>query len=260
MDYVLSCQPKIKLNVLEAIKHRQCGVLRFMVDRGLVQIESRASSNRFLMKNASKFHFLDNGRLSPSMSTKCFLCFAAVEYDDLQSLQWICESFGMPAESCNGWNLLHFSAFMGRMEIVAWLNTQSVWQSFIVQGCQRKPFQNDFAVHIAAMQGHIMLVELMLEMKVSPEDEKGKTPEFYAKKSHHRFAQEWGAEREKEQEKPRALEKHIKKLLELVKTPHTTPKSLENFIITSGCFDTEKWIDCDYCSSDEKCPMGYGTI
>ena len=119
LDFVLSRQPKIKLNVLEAIKHPQCGVLRFMVDRGLVQIESGVSSNRFLTKNAPKFHFLDNGFLSLSMSTKCFLCFAAVEYDDLQSLQWICESFGMPAESCDGWNLLHFSAFMGRMEIFA---------------------------------------------------------------------------------------------------------------------------------------------
>ena len=76
------------------------------------------------------------------------------------------------------------------------------------------------------MQGHITLVELMLEMNVSPKDEKGKTPEFYANKSHHRFAQEWGAEREKEQEKLRALEKHIKKLLELVKTPHTSSKLL----------------------------------
>lgn len=259
LDYLLRCHPSIELNVLEAIKHRQCGVLRFMVDRGLVQIESNASSNSFFMKNITKFQFLDSGCIPSSMSTKCFLCFAAVEYDDLQSLQWICESFGTPAELCDGWNLLHFSAFMGRIEIVVSFYLHPVWQSLIVQECQRKPFQNAYAVHIAAVQGHIILVELLLDMKVSTKDGKGQSIEFYAKKSQHTVAHEWGAERDKEREKPRALERHIKKLLQLAKTknPHTSSEAMKNLIISSNCLDVEAWLACNYWQFDQKGPMGY---
>ena len=54
LEYILTRQPTIKLNVLETIKHRQCGVLRFMVDKKLIQIESNASSNQFFKKSASK--------------------------------------------------------------------------------------------------------------------------------------------------------------------------------------------------------------
>lgn len=79
LEYILTRQPIIKLNVLEAIKHRQCGVLRFMVDKSLVQIDSNVSSNQFFKTGASKLQFLDRGRILSSMSTKCFLCFAAVE-------------------------------------------------------------------------------------------------------------------------------------------------------------------------------------
>ena len=255
LEYILTRQSTIKLNVLEAIKHRQCGVLRFMVDKSLVQIDSNVSSNQFFKTGASKLQFLDRGRIPSSMLTKCFLCFAAVEYDDLQSLQWIYESFGMETELCDGWNLLHFSAFMGRIEIVAWLYTQPVfWQSLVVQACQRKPFQGAFAVHIAAMQGHIILVELLLDMKVSQEDDQGNTPESYAKKSQHTFAQDWALRIEKQQEKPRARERIIQKLFQLTKSSQTTPDSLKTFIITSKCLDKETWNDCVYY---EKGPMGY---
>jgi hypothetical protein len=258
LEYILTRQPSIKLNVLEAIKHRQCGVLRFMVDKSLVQIESNASSNQFFKTSASKLKFLDRGCIPSTMSTKCFLCFAAVEYDDLQSLQWICESFGIPTELCDGWHLLHFSAFMGRIEIVAWLYTQpAVWQSLVVQECQRKPFQGAFAVHIAAMQGHIMLVELLLDMKVSHKDDKGNTPESYAKKSQHKFAQVWALEKEDQQEKPRDLDRDIQWLLQLTKAPQTTSGSLKTCIITSKCLDKETWRDCDCYVYSEKLPMGY---
>ena len=257
LDYLLLHCPTMKLNILDVLKHRQCGVLRFMVDRGLVRMESNALSNRFFMKNAKNFQFLNSGRIPSSMSTKCFLCFAAVEYDDLQSLQWICESFGTPTELCDGWNLLHFSAFMGRIEIVIMLHLQPVWQSLIVQECQHEPFQDAYAVHIAGIQGHIILVELLLDMRVSTKDGKGKSIEFYAKKSVHKFAQEWGAERDKEQGKLHAFERRIKKLLQLAKTPQTSSEAIKNFIVSSSCLDVEAWLACDCWQFDQKGPMGY---
>lgn len=104
------------------------------------------------------------------------------------------------------------------------------------------------------MQGHIILVELLLDMKVSQEDDQGNTPESYAKKSQHTFAQDWALRIEKQQEKPRARERIIQKLFQLTKSPQTTPDSLKTFIITSKCLDKETWNDCVYY---EKGPMGY---
>ena len=94
-----------------------------------------------------------------------FLHHQYTEYDDLQTLQWLCESYGTTSDTCDGWNLLHFSAYMGRVEIVTWLYTQPVWQTLFTSVSQRKPFQHAYAVHIAASEGHIFLADFLLAMK-----------------------------------------------------------------------------------------------
>ncbi len=88
LKYLRIRQPHLKLNVLEVLKQRRCGILRFMVDQGLVKLDHAADS--IIMENASTFQFLTKGRIPSSMSTRCSFCFAAVEYDDLQSLEWLC--------------------------------------------------------------------------------------------------------------------------------------------------------------------------
>jgi len=263
LNYLLQRKPNTNLNVLDAIRHRQCGVLRFMTEKGFVQLEAKASSDRIFMTDASKLQFLERCRIPSSMTTACFLCFAAVEFDDLQSLQWICESFGTPVELCDGLSLLHFAAVMGRIEIVAWLYTQPVWHTLAMEVCRRKPFQNAFAVHIAASLGHIFLAEMMLVLQVPAEDSKGKLPDQYAKRSQHEFVKQWAIEREK----PFTLERDIKTLLHLVKATDTTPEKLKHFINTSKCLEAETWDECEYSivarddemeeETDMKGPMGY---
>ena len=194
-----------------------------------------------------------------------------IEYDDLQTLQWLCESYETTSDTCDGWNLLHFSAYTGRVEIVAWLYTQPEWQALVTTVSKRKPFQYAYAVHLAASQGHIFLADMLLALKyhfesgkepvypvhinllsIQIKDTKGKLPEFYAKKSPHDFVQDWAAKRNK----PCALEKDIKKLLQLVNENDTPVDKLKQFIITSKCLDPETWQDCDYGYIDEKSSMG----
>ena len=80
LDYLLQHNPtaKLKLNAIEAIRHRQCGVLIFMVDKGLVKMEANASSNRLLTKVAPNLKCLEKGRIPSSMTTASCLSFVAV--------------------------------------------------------------------------------------------------------------------------------------------------------------------------------------
>lgn len=254
LDYLMQRQPNAatRINAVEAIRHRQCGVLRFMMERGLIQVDTAASSNKMLTKYSAKLQFLEKSRIPSSMQVKDFLCFCAVEYDDLQSLQWLCESSGVPAFSCDGWNLLHFSAFLGRLEIISWLYTQPQWQSLAAEACQRTPHQNSFSVHIAASQGHLVATDLMLAMNVEVADMKGRQPEYYAKKLNLDFVQKWVAEREK----PSALERDVKKLLRLINTNDTTAEQLKGFIESSKCLEAESWFECNYHNFEVKGPMG----
>ncbi|KAL9187499.1 hypothetical protein ACHAXT_001602 [Thalassiosira profunda] len=95
LSYLLDKQPQqantlMKYHVLDTILERQCGVLRFM------------ASCAFRLSSST----LDD---DPA---------------DLQSLEYLCESSPVPVRSCDGFNLLHFAAYLGRAEIVAWLHTQ----------------------------------------------------------------------------------------------------------------------------------------
>ena len=191
------------------------------------------------------------------------------EYDDLQTLQWLCETYETTSDTCDGWNLLHFSAYMGRVEIVAWLYTQPEWQTLVTTVSKRNPFQHAHAVHIAANEGHIFLADMLLALKyhfesgkepvysmyidllsIQIKDTKGKLPEFYAKKSPHDFVKKWAAKRNK----PLMFEKNIKKLLQLVNASDTPIDKVKQFIISSKCLDPMTWHDCN--SIDEKSSMG----
>ena len=281
LDYLFLKLPNIQLDViLIAMKNRQCWVLRSMVEKGYLDLESQASANGFLVKNAQELIFLENGQIPPSMTTKCCLCFAAVQYDDLQTLQFLCDdTFGIPAELFAGWNLLHFSAYMGRIEIAGWLSTQTqpVWNSFASQCCGREPYRGAFAPHIAINRGHLDLCELLVQLEAKQqgilhedrlpffrldqldpyEDEKGHTLEFYARQSEHDFVQGMVTSKDIKKNKQLELEKSITSLFDIIDNEPIEHELVKNFITDSKCLDIKgMWIE--FCSrSDEKSPMGY---
>ncbi len=246
LDYLLK-HINVQLDVLYPLRHRQCWALRFMADNKYLNLEGLAAKEKSLAQNASALTFLNAGRIPSNMTIRCCLTFAAVQYDDLQSLEWLCESFGAPTDLVGGWNLLHYSAYMGRIEIIGWLSTQPVWNVLVSQASTRKPFGRAFAVHIAASCGHLYACDLLIALKVPLEDEDGKLLEYYAEKSHHEFVRKWAADRAK----PQALLKDVAKLLSLVGERKSASR-IKDFIISSKCLDIDTWNACGCYKFDEQ--------
>ena len=246
LDYLLLKNDHVRLDPLFILQHRQCWALRFIVEKGHLDLEGLATKEENLAQNASTLTFLSSGRIPPNMTVRCCLSFAAVQYDDLQSLEWLSKPLGAPSDVVDGWNLLHYSAFMGRIEIIGWLSTQPVWKSLISHASTRKSFSGAYAVHIAASCGHLHACDLMIDLKVPLEDKKGKLPEDYAKKSRHEFVRKWAASKAK----PQALKKHVTKLLRQVEEQKSVSQ-IKDFIISSKCLDMDKWRSCGIRNSQE---------
>lgn len=260
LDYLLRKYPRVKLDVIQAIIHRQCWAIRFLVETKYLLLDSMAARDVTLRKDASTFSFLNSSRIPPTMTVKSCLCFAAVQFDDLQSLQWLCESFGTPEDLVCGWNLLHFTAYMGRVEIMAWLSSRPEWDVLVKQVCKRKPFENAYAVHIAARRGHLILCDMLVDLEVQLEDENGKYPEDYGKESEHEFVRDWAEETAKRKEAPRALEKNIKKLFSKLGARKSSPRQLKGFLLSSKCLDIDTWKKCGYKTYDVQGPLGYSFV
>ncbi len=247
LDCLLLKHEHFRLDALFILQNRQCWALRFMVDKMHLDLEGLAAKEEKLAQNAPKLSFLNSGHIPSNMTVRCFLSFAAVQYDDLQSLEWLNESMGAPNYLVGGWNLLHYSAFMGRIEIIGWLSTQSVWSSLVSQASTRKPFVGAYAVHIAARNGHLHVCDLLIALKVPLEDKKGKLPDDYTEKSKYEFVRKWAADNRK----PQSLKKEVEKLLRQVEE-RKSAKQIKDFIISSGCLDIENWLACDVRSFDKK--------
>ena len=191
LHHLLKADPQFKANVrfgfvLDCIRYRQTRFLEYLVEKGYVTPSDMASTNRDIQRFASKLTFLDAGKIQKDTSVRTLLCYACVQFDDLQSLAWICVNEDALLETCNGWNLLTYASYLGRVEIVAYLNTRPrAFDSLVKSRCQRKPYEHAFAAHVAASRGHLILAEALLEMNCPATDGKGKTVEPYAKKSGH---------------------------------------------------------------------------
>eukprot|EP00985_Skeletonema_marinoi_P006234 scaffold2699_cov140-Skeletonema_marinoi.AAC.8 len=247
LHYLLLKHEDVRLDVLFILRQRQCWALRFMVDEKYVDLEGLAAKDENLAQNASTLSFLNSAHIPSNMTLRCCLSFAAVQYDDLQSLEWLSEPLGAPDDLVGGWNLLHYSAFMGRIEIIGWLSTQPVWNSLVSQASTRKTFVGAYAVHIAASCGHLHACGLLMGLKVPLEDKKGKLPDDYAKKSKYEFVREWAADRAK----PQALKKAVKKLIRQVEEQKSVSQ-IKHFIISSKCLDIDNWCSCNWYSFDEE--------
>jgi len=191
LDHVLRVDPQSKANAkfsfaLDCIRYRQTRFLEYLIEKSYVKLNDLASANRDIHRVASKFTFLDDGKIPKDVSVRTLLCYAGVQFDDLQSLAWICTDDDALLDTCNGWNVLTFASYLGRVEIVAYLFTRKqAFDSLVKTRCQRKPYENAYASHVAASRGHLILAEALLEMNCPDTDRKGKTVESYAKKSEH---------------------------------------------------------------------------
>ena len=194
---------RVKLDILLAIRYRQCGIVRWMIENSLVDM-SRDAKHASL--STGDFRFI---KKVPSIPLGIFLCFAAVEYDDLSTLQWLYQSDNYDAllvdRHIDGMNLLHVASLLGRLEIVGWLYNTAIWSKLVSQTCTNDDLRGAYAAHIAAAQGHIHLTEMLLEIGCTEIDIRGRTTEYCAKKApivasvsfprSYKFAHDWAKER-----------------------------------------------------------------
>lgn len=198
LTYLVEDKPEVKLDVLVALRHRQCGVLRWMVEKKLLDLDGDVKSACLSLAN---FRFI---KRMPSMSLGSFLCFAAVEYDDLFSLQWLCETHSCLNAIYEGMNLLHMAALFGRIEITAWLFTTPAWEVLQITSTHQEYF-GACSAHIAAGQGHIILADMLLKFGCNECDSSNQRPECYAMRApivtsvssqrEYKFAHDWGRNR-----------------------------------------------------------------
>ena len=194
-------KPEVKLDVLLALRHRQCGVLRWMVDKKLLDLGGDVNNAGLSLAN---FRFIKR-MPSISITLGSFLCFAAVEYDDLFSLKWLCESHSCISAEYEGMNLLHTAALFGRIEITAWLFTTPAWKALVQEPSTNKEYNGALSAHIAAGQGHILLADMLMKFGCNKCDSRNNGPEFYAMKApmiasmsfqcDYKFAHDWVRDR-----------------------------------------------------------------
>jgi hypothetical protein len=265
LSHVIRDRPETKLDVLLVIRQRQCGVLRWMVENKLVDLNVNSRSAGLVLED---LRFI---KLVPSMPLGSFLCFAAVEYDDLFSLQWLCETIGYPTLSCDGMNLLHLASLLGRLEIVGWLHhATTVWNALASSPCGHKELSGAYAVHIAAGHGHLCVTEMLLKFKCNECDKNGKLPEHYAErapvlaaaslKRDYKFAHDWAKSRSGEVRLEPEHEESVRKLLELLKKKKSF-KFLKTHIVNTKCMNIETWYTkYDYYDHKGSNGLSYGDI
>jgi len=233
--------------VMTAIRFRQCGMLRWLIknnhfDLDLDEEVSECSIPNIITAYIEEFHFAPTS----SITVGEFLCLVCVEWDDLYSLQWLHEQCSDPIRLNNGFNLLHLSAFLGRIEIVAWLYTTHQWGALVNEVSKQKPYTNCKALHIAAGEGNVLIVDLLIKFGCDEEElVDGKTLHDFASSSGHDFVQKWvkkrGSKKEIMSNKPSSLELNVQQLLHLLSTSDTPIEDIKRHIIDTKCLHINSW-------------------
>jgi len=160
LDYLMQQRPNSCPDVLVTVRHRQCGVLRFMVDKGLVKMEANASSNRLLTKQAPNLKCLEKGRIPSSMTTASFLSFVAVGkfiYSCLQLMNISYTHLTISLYTCSRHHLSHSSSLYASVIIPVNLLTSYASFSLIINTQNTMIFRH-FNGSVNHIRRHLILV------------------------------------------------------------------------------------------------------
>jgi hypothetical protein len=137
-----------------------------------------------------------------------------------------------------GWNLGHACAFFGRSEITVWLSHKGLLGGLVTEKCQRKPYVNAYACHIAVSKGYTFVADVMLDAGCPENDRIGKPLTYYARLSGKSYVEEWADEKKK----PLKLAKDVKALLRSFREcNHFDPKMWDKL---KKVMDFDLWTDC----------------
>jgi hypothetical protein len=258
LEYLIFEKDQDPPSVIDVVRWRLCGVLRWMVEQSFVDLSDLARDDRQLRSYEQKALFLGNldqfNRPIPdSMSVGEFLCCLAVAFDDYQSLHWLfVEKKLLPTTTCHGWNLVHLCAHLGRREIFQFLLSELSDVSALISVSSNRHGTSDlFAVHLAIQSGFVDLADLLIPCGCPLVDKQGKSVAGHAKNSSHRFVREWGVKKEK----PLKLEEDIRELFEILTDRATREESVKDFLSKTNCLNFRRWKECHYNFFDKPGPL-----
>jgi hypothetical protein len=246
-------------NAVDIVRWRNCGVLRWLVTESFVHLEALAGSNMQITHRLKYVTFLGNSTIPPTMTVGEFLLLASIEFDDLQTVEWLVEECGVRAAELrsNGWNIMHACAHYGRTEVALWFLSQDALVPLLHEPCSRKPADMLFVVHLAVQRGFVSLADLFLEAGGPSQDQNKKSVAWHAKKSKHEFVKVWGKSKGAANDKQTALEKGIVKLYDLFEDPSSDRvEKIKLHITKSECLYAERWLDCNFLANGPLGPLG----
>eukprot|EP00977_Amphora_coffeiformis_P010972 scaffold2613_cov188-Amphora_coffeaeformis.AAC.9 len=166
---------------VNVVRSRQYGVLRWMVDTGFVDLNESVANHTEWTRAAKSLAIFENARIPKGMVVGAFLSAAAVEYDDLQTLEWIfCREFSMESICMD--------------EIVLSLESQPSWSALGCEKSCRKSSKTVYAVHIAVERGFEFVTDRLLQHGCPSKDAKGQGLNYYARRSNFDF-EDWAKEK-----------------------------------------------------------------
>ena len=257
LDYLVKEKGMPVPNAVSVIKWRQCGILRWLTENGFTDLQEAACENATLVREAKDLTILGGKKIPRTVTVGVLLCFASIEFDDLQTFQWLVgeQSILLSSMVLNGLNATLCCAFLGRAEMVLWLvesQSQSVLTSLLEEKCTRPPWNGYYAAHLAAEKGFTFLADVLLSSGCPAETSSGKNVAKIAKTSNLESVRAWGAEKEK----PLQLEKDIQRLLHYLSKDGGSVNDIKRHIVQSKCMHPTRWNDCDYCNVDFLGPLG----
>jgi len=241
-------------SALDVIRWRRAGVLRWLVDDGFVDLETPARRYSHAINDAKLLQTLGEQTIPVDMTLGIFLCFCAIEFDDLQSLSWLLREKGVNSKNAtiHGWNIAHAVAYFGRLEIAVSLYKSGFLDSSMVATlCKRKPYQGAYATHIAIEKGFTFVAGVLLKAGCPSKDNRGRDIMHYAK----RCGLDSVVEYAQSLQRPLILENNIRNLLCILEKDAPPFEKTKSHLVESNCMDFEKLWDCD--TWQEPGPLGY---
>lgn len=255
IDFLMSNCGLSPPNAVDLIRWRQCGVLRWLVEKAFIDLSGLANEEEQILCRCKSVTFVGDKKSAQRLKTGEFLLFAAIEFDDLQTVQWLIamQDVELQNTTCKGWNALHACAYYGRTEISHWLLSHcSAAKPLLTTLCRRKPWESMYAAHLAVMQGFVFLADLLLREGCPVIDAAGKSIDKLALRSKYVFVKKWGEAKTK----PLKLQKDIETLLRKLSLQTESCEALKQFITKSRCLAVKRWNDCGFNSTEEPGPLG----
>ncbi|CAB9515456.1 Tetratricopeptide repeat and ankyrin repeat containing 1 [Seminavis robusta] len=248
-------------SVVDCLRWRQCGVVRSLMEQSLLRLHDTVETNKelsaFLLQGGTSW--LSSGKTSLEAGLKSLtvgqtICFLAVEFDDLQTFDFVLSSGNVSPSICfQGWTLLHVSAFYSRREISAYL--VRVCPSLVKEKLAYSRFEEGkYASHIAIEQGDLLLAQFLVQSGCPSLDSKQKPLYWYGEQNPiNSEIREW-SDQNREREKFEGTISALNALLfsNKIHEPNAW-NEIKSFITSHNCFADDAWKTAGYEDPDKPC-------